>query len=131
MIAVGLGCRKGCAETEIVALVRATLDLLPESPTKAFALFTVAEKRGEPGLAKAAAILEAPLTYLDHAQLAATAPRTASHSPRVISLFGLPGVAETAALAGAGDGAVLLVPRRATRAATCAIAGPSHLGRLA
>lgn len=128
VIAVGLGCRKGCADAEIVALVRATLALLPRSPDHAVALFTFAEKRGEAGLAGAAAILGAPLTYLERAQLAAAAPQAITHSPRVTGLFGLPGVAETAALAGAGVGAVLLVRRQATRAATCAIAGPPHLG---
>jgi cobalt-precorrin 5A hydrolase len=46
-----------------------------------------------------------------------------SCSSRIEDLYGLPSVAETAALAGAGQGATLLVPRRSCPTATCAIAG--------
>ncbi len=124
MIAVGVGCRKACPEGDILALVRAALAALPGSMPGG--VFTVAEKRGEPGLAAAAAALGLPLVFLDRAALRLVAGDARSRSRRIEDMFGLPSVAETAALAGAGPGAVLLVPRLAGPTATCAIAGPSE-----
>ncbi len=122
MIAIGVGCRKDCPADDILALVRDALAALPGSTPEA--MFTMAEKRGEPGLAAAAAALGLPLVFLQRAALRLVAGDARSRSARVETLFGLPGVAETAALAGAGPGAVLLLPRRAGPRATCAIAGP-------
>lgn len=122
MIAIGIGCRKACPAEDIVALVRDALAQLPDArPT---GLFSVAEKRTEPGLAAAAESLGLPLVFLDKAILQLVAGDAKSCSRRVEEMFGLPGIAETAALAGAGQGAVLLVPRIAAPNATCAIAGP-------
>ena len=121
MIAIGVGCRKACPASDIVGVVRAALELLPA--TTARGLFSIAEKRGEPGLEQAAALLGLPLVFLDKAVLRLVAGGARSCSTRVEDLYGLPSVAETAALAGAGQGAVLLVPRRSCPTATCAIAG--------
>jgi cobalt-precorrin 5A hydrolase len=122
MIAIGIGCRKACPAGDIVELVREALGALPDAAPAG--LFSVAEKRGEPGLLEAAATLRLPLVFLDRAILALVAGEARSCSRRVEEMFGLPGIAETAALAGAGQGSVLLVPRRASPTATCAIAGP-------
>jgi cobalt-precorrin 5A hydrolase len=123
MIAIGIGCRKACPASDIVALVAETIAVLPDGVAPV-GLFSLADKRGEPGLSAAATELGLPLTFLDRAVLALVAGNAGSCSRRVEEMFGLPSVAETAALAGAGQGAVLLVPRRASRTATCAIAGP-------
>lgn len=135
MIAIGVGCRRGAAATEIVALVREALALshrpllgnggAGSGPSERRGLFTVADKRGEPGLEAAARTLVLPLTFLDRAVLALVAGEARSCSRRVEELYGLPGIAETAALAGAGQGAMLLVPRMASAAVTCAIAESS------
>ena len=74
-------------------------------------------------MAAAAAALDLPLVFLDHPALRHVAGGARSVSDRVEAMFGLPSIAETAALAGAGPGAVLLLPRRANPRATCAIAG--------
>ena len=124
MIAVGVGCRKDCPEHDIVLLVRKTAALLAIG-IKPAGLFTLADKRGEPGLHAAAATLDLPLVFLDRAVLQLVSIGARSCSRRVEEMFGLPSVAETAALAGAGSGAVLLVPRRASTTTTCAIAGPA------
>jgi cobalt-precorrin 5A hydrolase len=121
MIAIGAGCRKGCPADEIVALIREALKTVPGELAQG--LFTMAEKRGEPGLEQAAAELELPLVFLDKAMLRLVAGEARSHSRRVEEMYGLPSIAETAALAGAGQGAILLVARRASASATCAIAG--------
>ena len=133
MIAIGLGCRRGVEAEEVVALVREAMGVLsPPSlrggaaqMTKIGGLFTLADKHDEAGLAESARKLGLPLVFLDRAVLALVAGEARSCSRRVEEMFGLPGIAETAALAGAGQGAVLLVPRMASAAATCAIAGPS------
>ena len=123
MIAIGLGCRLACPEDDILALVREALASLPGRVPGG--LFTMAEKRNEPGLAAAAAALGLPLVFLDRAALRLVVGDARTRSRRIEAMFGLPSVAEAAALAGAGRGAVLLMPRRAGPRATCAIAGPA------
>ena len=122
MIAIGVGCRKGCSADEIVALVHETLAVLPTG-AEPCGLFSIEAKRDEAGLAQAAAQLGLPLAFFDKGVLQAFSEGAQTFSARVDSLHGLPSVAETAALAGAGHGAALLVERRASAQATCAIAG--------
>lgn len=122
MIAIGIGCRKACPAGDIIALIREALDRVPGATPAG--VFSVTEKRGELGLVEAAATLGLPLAFIDRAVLALVAGDARSCSRRVEEMFGLPTIAETAALAGAGQGAVLLVARLASSTATCAIAGP-------
>lgn len=122
MIAIGVGCRKACPAGDIIELVRDALERLPGA--KPAGLFSVADKSGEAGLVEAAATLGLPLVVLDRAVLTLVAGDAKSCSRRVEEMFGLPSIAETAALAGAGQGAVLLVERLTCPTATCAIAGP-------
>lgn len=121
MIAIGLGCRKSCASEAIVAIVvRALADCRETDGVRR--LFSVADKRGEPGLSAAAETLGYDLLFLPREALAAVAPRLLTHSAAAQSRFGLASVAEAAALAGAGPQARLLGPRLAANGATCAIA---------
>jgi len=119
-IAIGLGCRKGVSGEVIASLVREALARIEQ--TGAAALFTVDAKRAEAGMAQAAQALAMPLHYLPQEALEAVADKAQTRSPRVEALFGVPSVAETAALVGAGPGAVLILPRIARDDATCAIA---------
>ncbi len=119
-IAIGLGCRKGVSGEVIASLVREALERI-EQPGAA-ALFTVDAKRDEAGLAQAAQALAMPLHFLTREALEAVADLAQTRSPRVEALFGVPSVAETAALAGAGPGSVLILPRIACDNVTCAIA---------
>ena len=119
-IAIGLGCRRGVSGEVIASLVREALARIEQNG--AAALFTVDAKRAEAGLAQAAQALAMPLHFLTQEALAAVADQAQTRSPRVEALFGVPSVAETAALAGAGAGAVLILPRIARDDATCAIA---------
>jgi cobalt-precorrin 5A hydrolase len=121
-VAIGVGCRKGCPAGAIEALVRQALAGVPGAP---LGLFTLADKRGEAGLAEAADRLELSLTYLTREALRDREGDIQTRSERVESLFGVPSVAEAAALVGAGPGSVLIVPRIAEGGATCAIAGPA------
>lgn len=118
-IAVGLGCRSGVAASAIVALVHEAFAQAALPPDGA-PLFTIDAKRSEAGLTRAAAELGAPLHFFSRETLAAVKTRTQSaHS---LAAFGVSSVAESAALVGAGDGAVLIVPRIARDGVTCALA---------
>jgi cobalt-precorrin 5A hydrolase len=68
-------------------------------------------------------MLGLPLVFLDEESMRQASLRAATRSPRVMALFGLPSIAETAALAGAGPSSVLLVARMSDGGASCAIAG--------
>lgn len=119
--AIGLGCRKGCAGEAIEALVRRAAEAARCDLTQA-SLFTHVAKSGEDGLFAAARRLGAPLVFLPPERLRVAAGRIATRSARVEALFDLPSIAESAALAGAGPGARLLVARINGGGASCAIA---------
>ena len=120
--AIGVGCRAGCPADTIAALIRRALDGAAIDDAAIMAVFTTIEKQAEPGIKAAAAALSLPVVYLPRAALEAAAPSAQTRSERVVALFGVPSVAETAALAGAGAGARLIVPRISADGATCAIA---------
>ena len=121
MIAIGIGCRKSCAGEAIVALVTRALADCPRNDGVR-GLFSLADKRDEPGLNAAAQTLGFDLVFLPREALAAATPRLLTRSPAAQSRFGLASVAEAAALAGAGPQARLMAPRLAANGATCAIA---------
>ena len=120
-IAIGVGCRKGCASEAILALVRRAVARAASEGAQA-ELFTHEAKRFEPGLIEAAERLGLPLVFLDQTRLGAASPGAATTSAKVMTLFALPSIAETAALAGAGAGAELLVSRISSAGASCAVA---------
>jgi precorrin-4/cobalt-precorrin-4 C11-methyltransferase len=108
-VAIGIGCKRGCSSEEIVALVERAIAAAPceGAPTT---LFTHEAKRSEVGLASAAKALRLPLVFLDGQVLRQASLRAATNSPRVMAMFGLPSIAEAAALA---DGAFVRSTRRA------------------
>ncbi len=120
MIAIGIGCKSGVNADEVIALVEDGLSRV-ENETIA-GLFTVASKSHESGLAQAATSLSLPLLFLPETALKSSASRTETRSERVVALFGVPSIAETAALVGAGEGSTLIVPRISRGGVTCAIA---------
>ncbi len=121
LMAIGIGCRKSCASAAIAAIVRRALaEAGPHVGDRR--LFTSEDKRGEANLALAAEALGLPLDFVARARLLSEAVRAVTRSERVERHIGLPGLAETAALAGAGPGGELIVARLAANGATCAIA---------
>ena len=125
-LAIGLGCRKGVSGAVIASLVRDGLEMLAQMGVAtqggSVALFTTNAKRDEPGMQDAAALLAMPLHFLSPAAMKAVAGRAQTSSPRVLALFGVPSVAETAALAGAGSLAEIILARITRDGGTCAIA---------
>jgi cobalt-precorrin 5A hydrolase len=121
-VAIGIGCKRGCSPEEIAGLVERAMAAAACADASA-CLFTHEAKKNEPGLATAAKALGLPLVFLDAEVLRQASLRAATSSPRVMALFGLPSIAEAAALAGAGSSSVLLVARMSEGGASCAIAG--------
>lgn len=119
-VAIGVGCRLACSADAVEALVRQALGCV--SHAEPIGLFTIDDKSGEPGLIEAASRLGLDLVSLPREALRDQAPFIQTPSARTETLFGVPAVAEAAALAGAGAGSRLIVPRIASRDATCAIA---------
>lgn len=121
IVAIGIGCKRGCSSDAIAALVERTVAAASCTGAPA-ALFTHEAKRSEAGLADAARALGLPLVFLEPQVLQDASLRAATNSPRVMAMFGLPSIAEAAALAGAGPSSVLLVARISDGGASCAIA---------
>ncbi|MDX7950679.1 cobalamin biosynthesis protein [Lichenihabitans sp. Uapishka_5] len=117
---IGVGCRRDCDAEAIRAVINAACANLELAD--AAGLFTVEGKHREAGLHEAARTLGLSLGFLPADTLAAMAGRTTHRSARVLAATGTPSVAEAAALAAAGPGGRLLVPRLAHATATCAVA---------
>ncbi|WP_297296762.1 cobalamin biosynthesis protein [uncultured Methylovirgula sp.] len=121
MIALGIGCRRGVAKDEVLDIVREAL-VRVNLGGEAMALFSVEDKHSEAGLLAAAAELRLPLTFLPRAALQDVEAYIATPSPHAEAALGLASVSEAAALAGAGEGGVLILPRIAGDGVTCAAA---------
>ena len=121
IIAIGVGCRAGVAGEAITALARRAL-AEAGTPKGELRVFTLDAKADEPGLVEAALLLRAKLTPLPLAALKAQAGHILTPSAAAQARFGAPNIAESAALAGAGEGGRLLGPRLAADGATCAVA---------
>ena len=102
MVAIGVGCRKGCPATAIV-------DLVEQARAAAPAGLVADRHGGRRGVLPRDAL---------RAVMASVETRSAAAEAR----FGVASVAEAAALAGAGPGARLVVRRIAAGGATCAVA---------
>jgi len=125
MIAAGVGCRGGCTRQDIAAALELALTRAGRTLPEVSALYAPDFKSGERGLAELAAALAIPLVLLPNAALQAQSAAVLTRSARVERSFGVPSIAETAALAGAarsGGAARLLGPRVVFGAATCALA---------
>lgn len=123
MMVAGLGCRRGAPAEDVLAAIQAALAEAGRGPAGLARLATSTARAAEPGLRHAAAALGLELIALPEAALRDAAPRCLTRSARALAATGLPSLAEAAALAGAGEGSVLLGPRVAAgRAATCALA---------
>lgn len=122
MMVAGIGCRRGATADAVLSAFEMALDHCDIARPQIAALATAVDKSAEAGIADAARSLGLRLLFLTPEQLHAASAGALTISERVLSLKGVPSVAETAALAAAGSGARLLGPRVATPTVTCAIA---------
>ena len=121
-LAVGIGCERGADPSELVALVRETLRAHDLAPGSVAGVFSLDLKADEPAVHAAGAALGVPVRLLDVDELRAQTPRLANPSPPGFRAVGTHGGAEAAALAAVGPHGTLLVPKRRSDRATCAIA---------
>lgn len=119
MIAIGVGCRRGASAAAIEGLVGEVMATVPIGERR---LFTIVDKEGEPGLIEAAGRLGLTLTFVARDVLRRQAGLVRTPAPAAEAAFGVPSVAEAAALAGAGAGASLIVKRMIRDGVTCAVA---------
>jgi cobalt-precorrin 5A hydrolase len=122
VIIAGIGCRKGASATQVGEAIAAALACAGVSGEVLGLIATAVFKGAEPGIVAAANALSLPLVLVPADDLESVAPRTITHSERVVALTGVPSVAEAAALAAGGPSARLLAPRIAVGPVTCALA---------
>lgn len=116
-LVAGIGSERGVDANEVIALIEGTLAESGLSPLSLAALATIDIKSDESAFHAAATHFGVPLRLFTAAELAAERDRLQNPSDVVEAETGTPGVAEAAALK-AGE---LLVPKRKSRRATCAI----------
>ena len=125
-LVAGMGCNRGTGVDALHSLLTGTLAEAGLSPASLAALTTVDAKADEPGLVALAARLGVPLVTYPAADLAGRAVPNPSDAPA--AAVGTPSVAEASVLA---HGADLVVEKRKTPEATCAVGRLPARGRLA
>ncbi|MEU0334510.1 precorrin-3B C(17)-methyltransferase [Streptomyces sp. NPDC006193] len=125
-LVVGVGASRGAPAGEVLGLVEEALREAGLSPASVAELATVDAKAEEPGIVAAAERLGVPLVTYAAEELAAVAVPNPSAAP--LAAVGTPSVAEAAALLRGGE---LLVPKRKSAMATCAVVRRPGRGRLA
>ncbi|MDT0306782.1 precorrin-3B C(17)-methyltransferase [Streptomyces sp. DSM 44917] len=126
---VGVGASRGVGAEEVLELIAGALAQAGLAAGSVAALATAEAKAQEPGLLAAATRLGVPLRCFPSPELAAVPVPNPSAAP--LAAVGTPSVAEAGALLAAGPGAQLLVPKRKSAMATCAVARRRPRGRLA
>ena len=127
-LVAGLGCRAGCALEQVLDVLQQALAAQGRTLAEVQALHTVDFKHSEPALRRAAELLQKPLIGFSLEQLRACSAGAQTQSAHTLQRFGVPSIAETAALAGAAalpgarGPARLLAARSNTGSATCALA---------
>ena len=119
--ALGVGCERGVAASELEALVERTLSGANLSTRALAGVFSVDVKADEPAVHALAGALGVPARFFDPPTLEALTPRLANPSDAVFREVGCHGVSEAAALAAVGGGGTLRVAKTKSRRATCAI----------
>jgi cobalt-precorrin 5A hydrolase / precorrin-3B C17-methyltransferase len=121
ILALGIGCERGCSAHEISQLARSALADAGLATDAVAAVVSIMLKRGEPGIHALAAELGVPARFFEASRLLEETPRLSERSAAAFRATGCWGVAEGAALAAAGLDGVLVVAKRKSRRATCAV----------
>ncbi|WNJ99868.1 precorrin-3B C(17)-methyltransferase [Thalassospiraceae bacterium LMO-JJ14] len=135
ILAVGVGCERNCAPGELAALVMETLADAGLAKDAVACVVSLDLKADEPAVLALAESLNAPARFFDAETLEAETPRLESPSDVVFAEVGCHGVCEAAALAASGADGVLIVAKRKSARATCAVAratvpiDPETIGR--
>lgn len=122
-VVAGVGCTRGTSGKALVAAVREALSDVGLHPAALRALASVRAKQNEPGVFAAAEELQVPLVFASDDDVEATmAAYALVENPWVRRNVGVGGAAEPAALWAAGEGATLILPKRAASGVTVALA---------
>jgi cobalt-precorrin 5A hydrolase / precorrin-3B C17-methyltransferase len=122
VLALGVGCERGCRIEELAALVQASLAEAGLAPQALAAIVSIDVKLDEAAVHELARRLGVPARFFSAAELLAQTGRLATPSAAVFRETGCWGVAEGAALAAVGADGELVVAKRKSARATCAIA---------
>ena len=125
VLALGIGCERNCPAEEIATLAAESLAAAGLAPEAVAAVVSVELKIGEAGVHALANKLGVPARFFPAARLLEETARLSKRSEAAFRATGCWGVAEGAALAAAGRGGTLVVTKRKSRGATCAIAHAS------
>ena len=121
-LALGIGCERGCDPVETLALARQTLDAAGLAEGAVGCVVSLDLKADEAALHAVAAHFGVPARFFDAKTLEAETPRLANPSRIVFAEVGCHGVAEAAALVAAGGAGTLVVEKKKSGRATCAVA---------
>ena len=121
VLAVGLGCERGAEPKEIIDLMMDTLAEAGLAAESVGCVVSVNIKADEEGIQAAASHLGVPVRFFSPADLEAETLRLRNPSDVVFREIGCHGVAEGAALAAVGRDGELIVTKRKSKRATCAI----------
>ena len=122
VLCLGLGCERGAAPEEALGLARRTLAEHGLAEAALAAVVSLDLKADEPAVHAVAEAFGVPARFFPAARLERETPRLANPSDLVFREVGCHGVAEGAALAAAGAGGALIVPKAKAVRVTCAIA---------
>jgi cobalt-precorrin 5A hydrolase/precorrin-3B C17-methyltransferase len=122
ILALGIGCERGCPAEDIIALAEESLSAAGLAKEAVAAVVSVELKVGEPGIHALADKLGVPARFFSAERLLDETPRLTERSEAAFRATGCWGVAEGAALAAAGAEGALVVAKRKSARATCAIA---------
>ena len=135
VLALGIGCERGCSPGELVMLAKRVLAAGGLAPEAVACVASLDLKADEPAVNAVADWLGVPLRLFDAATLERETPRLTAPSEVVFRAVGCHGVAEAAALACAGADGTLAMPKARSKRGTCAIAkapaiiDPARVGR--
>jgi cobalt-precorrin 5A hydrolase / precorrin-3B C17-methyltransferase len=116
-LAVGIGCERGTSVEEVQALINETFSKHNLSKSAIASYASIDLKEDEAALSALERVV-----FFSAAELSQQKSRIANPSDYVENTVGTPSVAEAAALAAAGDEAILIVPKTKSKRATIAIA---------
>ena len=122
VLALGLGCERGCAPDELIQLAERTLASGGLAPEAVACVASLDLKADEPAVSAVADWLSVPLRLFDAPTLERETPRLTAPSDVVFRAVGCHGVAEAAALACAGADGTLVQPKTKSARGTCAVA---------
>ncbi len=122
VLTVGIGCERGCDAEQLIGLVNETLDDAGLARGSVALVASIDVKADEAAVHAVAGALGVPARFFSADTLESETPRLATPSDIVFAEVGCHGVAEGAALAAAGADGDLIVAKRKSERATCAVA---------